>query len=509
MQAMTILRAAVLFLCLYSTTAEISTLPATTPELPHPADVFNLYSNNVIRLRLDRKALSRSHLETRSRLKPYSLGESGAVVTQEPFVDVPLTSIPKEYGYTATFSIGSYLPSSPMAQDQPELVNHGQVFNLLVDTGSDLVVVTSAGCNDPECEKIPHRFNCSASLTCAPTHNLLTGSMRWVQRYGDGTRANGTLVQDTLRFTSGHPQLTQSATSSSILQISNQPILVVDEPGLRLFKSYGSGVDGIIGMNVGSPVIAQTVIQNLQNAEASSHFHSASFRPAYPAVNDLSIQDSTSIGMGFMSLWLGHSLEPGQGGELLLNAIDHSRFQGSIHWTDRGPSPHDWSVLLDRGLMVCDTVDGLARKVSGTHQTFAVIDSGSDGIYLQRTIYNALFQQISGAIRLEGGHWRVPCEGATELVFGIQGKLYRIPYQDWVKKKPAASTTRGGKVGRGGYEAVDDEEEEDGGTEMCSCKVYGSSPGPILLGATFLRSVYTVFDFSLPGYERIGFAALA
>ncbi|KAF9195064.1 hypothetical protein BGZ50_005285 [Haplosporangium sp. Z 11] len=487
--------------------ATTSILPAT-PELLHPANDFNLYSNNVIRLRLDRKALSRPYLETRFRLKPYTLGEAATVATHEPFVDVPLTSIPREYGYTATFTIGSYPPSSPMAQDQSELLNHGQVFNLLVDTGSDLVVVTSASCDDPECEKVPHRFNCSASLTCIPTHNLLTGSMRWVQRYGDGTRANGTLIQDTLRFTSGPPQPTQSVTSSSILQIFHQPILIVDEPGLRLFKSYGSAVDGIIGMNVGSSVIAQTVIQNLQNAEASSHFRSTSFRPAYPAINEYSIQDSTTIGMGFMSLWLGHSLEPGQGGELLLNAIDHSRFRGSIHWTDRGPSPHDWSVLLDRGLMVCDTVDGLTWQVPGTDQTFAVIDSGSDGIYLRRAIYNALFQQVSGAIRLEGGHWRVPCKGTTELVFGIQGKLYRIPYQDWVKKRPVASTTGGSKVERGEYEAIDDEEEDDD-TEMCSCKVYGNSPGPILLGAVFLRCVYTVFDFSLAGYERIGFAALA
>ncbi|OAQ30700.1 hypothetical protein K457DRAFT_136662 [Linnemannia elongata AG-77] len=129
-----------------------------------------------------------------------------------------------------------------------------------------------------------------------------------------------------------------------------------------------------------------------------------------------------------------------------------------------------------------------------TEYTFAVLDSGSDGIYLQRSTYDALFSRIPEAKKLKTGYWRVPCEGRQELWVCIQGQVYRIPYHDWVKKPTAAGNTP--------------EVVAEIGPGMCQTKVFGSSPGPTLLGATFLRTVYTVFDFRRPGYERIGLARL-
>ncbi|KAF9961990.1 hypothetical protein BGZ70_008154 [Mortierella alpina] len=490
----------------------INLCPATSSVLL--SDLFLPTFEHPVRFKLDRHEPFSSALAARSLSEPCGPEERSA--TMEPVVvEMPLTGIPKDYGYTATFSIGTY---DTDVQDR--------LFHLLIDTGSDLVVLTSEDCTDPECLKVPHRFNCSASLTCAPVINTLTGNERAVQRYGDGTKAEGRLVQDTVRFVAADPvselDTTTTTTTNSActgLTLLDQSMLLVDRPGLRLFKSYGSAVDGILGLNLGSPVITKTVIQNLRNMTlttlqdlppsgippsslASLSSSSTSF--SYFLDQPLSLQDSAAVGIGFMSLWLGHSYERGQGGELLLNAVDPSRFKGPVLWTERGPSPYDWTVPLDRGLWLLDPLSGQEEApLVGSALTYAVMDSGSDGIYLQRSMYDALFQKVAGARQLaETGYWRVPCEGTMELVFGIQGETYRIPYADWVKKPSLTTTTESANASANATMM-------ESGINMCKSRVYGSSPGPILLGSTFMRTVYTIFDFSRPGQERVGLARLA
>ncbi|KAF9314993.1 hypothetical protein BG003_003631 [Podila horticola] len=504
------------WLCLLASSTFSSTLPSSfvplssrQPVSSAPfTDLAHLLEHPTQLLRLDRTPYS-SQYHAR---KPYLLTEpdpecnildtlsstSCSYTACLPKVPVSLTGIPKDYGYTATFSIGTY-PSSSSSSSSPSSApnnspHSGQLFNLLIDTGSDLTVVTSAACSHPECLQVPHRFDCAASTTCTQARNSLDGTDRWIQGYGDGTRANGTLVRDTVRFVANEDE-----DGSTAIELAGQPMLVVDAPGLGLFKSYGENVDGIVGLNLGGPVVSPTVLQNLQRLEVNVGNVLANSDKGGEGRGQGQGGGGAS-GMGLMSLSLNKSLAPGLGGELLLNGIDTTRFKGSIYWSDCGPSPFDWTVQVDQGILV-DPQERFSQDplevVQGTEKQFAVIDSGSDGIYLQRQAYHELFRHIPGAIQLASGYWRVPCEGDTALVLGIQGRQYRIPYHDWVKKPnaPSSSSAPSSAI------MVDE--------PMCQAKVYGSSPGPILLGATFLRTVYTVFDFSRPGYERIGFADLA
>ncbi|KAG9320573.1 hypothetical protein KVV02_002826 [Mortierella alpina] len=497
-------------------------LLSALPDL-YTSDFFLSTLEHPARFKLDRNEPSSSELPVRSFSEPCGPEEQHSARTPESVVDVALTGIPRDYGYTAPFSIGTY-DTEGQAEDR--------LFHLLIDTGSDLIVLTSEECTDPECRKVSHRFNCSASLACTPVVNTLTGSDRAVQRYGDGTKAAGRLVQDTIRFVASYPgngldlgpqaddhtTPTTTTGTGTALKLLDQPILLVDQPGLRLFKSYGTAVDGILGLNLGSAVITKTAIQNLRNTTTVSDLppSPSAFRPSYASsssssssldINHHSPQDSTTaVSIGFMSLWLGHSYEPGQGGEMLLNAMDLSRFRGPIHWTERGPSPYDWTVPLDKGMWLLDPLSGQEEApLVGSEQTFAVMDSGSDGIYLQRSLYDALFLKVPGARQLaETGYWRVPCEGTMELVFGIQGEVYQIPYADWVKKPPSTITTTSTESANATMRM-----ERETGTQMCQSRVNGSSPGPILLGSAFMRTVYTIFDFSKPGQERVGLARLA
>ncbi|KAG0240082.1 hypothetical protein BGW41_007247 [Actinomortierella wolfii] len=344
-------------------------------------------------------------------------------------------------------------------------------MNLLVDTGSDLVVVTSASCQADDCLLVPHRFDCSISLTCS-TDNLHDPKRRYTQVYGDGTMASGIILRDSISF---------KAADGREIRVPGQQLLVVDQAGLNLTRSYGSGVDGIVGLNLGSPVISATLLQNLQRIQ--TELVERGRRTHLLGLNDL----STAAPLGYMSLWLGKSLEPGQGGELLFGGIDWSKVGGKLQWSQRRLTAPDWALDLDRGILVNGT-----RPLGHTPSSIAVIDSGSDGIYLQRPDYDELFRQIPGAIQLRSGYWRVPCLGSTFLSVSIGGRMYRLPYHDWVEHEHPLPITGTSEYPEG----------------YCKARVFGSSPGPTLLGALFLRAVYTVFDFRQQGRERIGFAPI-
>ncbi|KAF9580305.1 hypothetical protein BGW38_003107 [Lunasporangiospora selenospora] len=384
--------------------------------------------------------------------------------TAHPSIDLTLTEIPKSYGYTASFSIGTP-PSNSSDIDATEAFT--KAFDLLVDTGSGLIVVTSSSCLDPECVQVQNRFNCQASVTCHPYHpptdmaksdagsemgdrktqdrigkqdqgGLKSDGSRWFQIYGDGTIANGTLVLDSVGFSlnaSIEPQKSTTPLSPAIatqpkqekVEVKNQPFLVVDQPGLFLFKSYGPGVDGIAGFSLGVPGIQPTLLHNLRALQDTRPDSSSLFTP-------------TPSRRSFMSLWLreGDNFTRDHGGELLINAVDRSRFRGPIHWNMRGPSAVDWSVPLDGGIALAfpDPYNGTSSVItlmapssfmsssstlsfstpstlSGTD--FAVLDSGSAGIYFQRPLYHALFESIPGARQQMNGYWRVPCTGSAEL----------------------------------------------------------------------------------------------
>ncbi|KAF9971119.1 hypothetical protein BGZ73_005986 [Actinomortierella ambigua] len=326
-----------------------------------------------------------------------------------------MTSAPRHFGYTAKFSVGTYsTPSSQYSLPPPPM-------NLLVDTGSDLIVVTSALCDAEDCLLVPHKFDCSKSLTCS-SQDLVNPDRRYRQTYGDGTVAVGTILRDSISF--------QAADGRKIC-VPEQSMLVVDQAGLNLTRSYGRSVDGIVGLNLGSPAIRATLLQNLQRIQGM-----ATERGQQPGKLQFS-KVSPSAPLGYMSLWLGKSLEPGQGGELMFGGIDWSRMAGSLQWSQRKPTAADWSLVLDRGILVNGT-----RPLSHTPGALAVIDSGSDGIYLQRSDYDELFRQAPGAIKLSTGYWRVPCVGSTFLSVSIEGREYKLPYHDWVEhERPLSSTS--------------------------------------------------------------------
>ncbi|KAF9167452.1 hypothetical protein DFQ26_004588 [Actinomortierella ambigua] len=396
-----------------------------------------------------------------------SCGVAASLTNFDDF-EIPMTSAPRHFGYTAKFSVGTQaaLPSTSSSSAVPS-----SPMNLLVDTGSDLIVVTSASCEADDCLLVPHKFDCLKSPTCSP-QDMLDPTRRYRQIYGDGTVAAGTILRDSISF--------QAADGRKIC-VPEQSLLVVDQAGLNLTRSYGPGVDGIVGLNLGSPAIKATLLQNLQRIQETIAERDRQSRK--PWFNDV----SPSAPLGYMSLWLGKSLEPGQGGELMFGGIDWIKMAGSLLWSQRKPTAHDWSLVLDRGILVNGT-----HPLSHTPGNLAVIDSGSDGIYLQRSDYDELFQQIPGAIQLSTGYWRVPCRGSTFLSVSIEGREYGLPYHDWVEHEHPLQSTSGSEYPEG----------------YCKSRVFGSSPGPTLLGALFLRAVYTVFDFRQRGLERVGFAPI-
>lgn len=138
-------------------TSPSSTLSRQQVSSPPFTDLAHLLEYPT-QLRLDRTPYS-SQYHAR---KPYLLTEPDAeyantldtlpssscsTTTPLPKAPVSLTGIPKDYGYTASFSIGTYPSSSSSSHSGP--------FNLLIDTGSDLTVVTSAPARTPSAFRCP------------------------------------------------------------------------------------------------------------------------------------------------------------------------------------------------------------------------------------------------------------------------------------------------------------------------------------------------------------------
>lgn len=103
-------------------------------------------------------------------------------------------------------------------------------------------------------------------------------------------------------------------------------------------------------------------------------------------------------------------------------------------------------------------------------------------------IAKAIHDKIPGSQYSAMYGWRVPCSFADdpteeEIVFKLGQEDFPIPLRDFVRAKTAPTST--------------------GSVPMCFSGVAQANTPLIILGDTFLRSYYSVFDF---GKARVGLA---
>ncbi|KAJ6782588.1 hypothetical protein PWT90_05704 [Aphanocladium album] len=210
------------------------------------------------------------------------------------------------------------------------------------------------------------------------------------------------------------------------------------------FKNFA--FDGILGLSMGSGAS-----DNFLNTLASSG-----------AVK------STVFGVS-----LSRAADGGKSGEIKFGGINSAKYTGDISYSPVVSNSGDWAINLDDM-----SFDG---KKSGAGGKLAYIDTGTTYIFGPATLTDKIHNVIDGA-KKQGQYYEVPCDSSKPITVTFSGVDYQIAAKDWIAPKD--------------------------GDGKCFSNIYAQEvvKDSWLMGATFLKNVYAVFD---KDGKRIGFAPAA
>ncbi|KAL2160892.1 hypothetical protein VTH06DRAFT_1089 [Thermothelomyces fergusii] len=217
------------------------------------------------------------------------------------------------------------------------------------------------------------------------------------------------------------------------------------------FKHFA--FDGILGLGMGQSATG-TFLQTLKEQR---------------------VLDSLVVGIS-----LNRDSDGTNDGQVTFGGIDESQFTGKLAYHGVPAEQRkngEWAITMDGA--------SLKGRSAGIPSRLAFIDTGTSFIFAPPDDLDALFKAIPGVTTAQDGpyteYW-VPCDTTAPVTLTFSGVDYAISARDWVVP------------GGGG---------EDG---RCLSNLYGFeiSAGTWLIGDTFLKNVYSVFDADK---MRIGFAA--
>ncbi|GMK56271.1 hypothetical protein CspeluHIS016_0301110 [Cutaneotrichosporon spelunceum] len=160
------------------------------------------------------------------------------------------------------------------------------------------------------------------------------------------------------------------------------------------------------------------------------------------------------------------------GGVLTLGGVNRKYFQGDIHYSDALQPLGLWRIAMD-SVSLNGTV-----LTNGT--TEAVIDTGTSLVYGPVDIVDRAMQAFPGADKYQG-MWRVPCNTSASYALTFGGKEWVVPPRDFLYTASRADPS------------------------LCYTAFVPASYSFWLIGDSFLKNVYSVFEWSP---ARVGFAAL-
>jgi cathepsin D len=248
---------------------------------------------------------------------------------------------------------------------------------------------------------------------------------------------------------------------------------------------YGSGtVSGLLGTDTVS--IANFSLEltfGLAN-NASSDFED------YPmdGILGLGRSNSTTIGTStametiakdnilpsnIVAVSLQRAIDNTTDGELTFGGVDPTKFEGDILYTSTSTDTDRWEIPVDDA-----AVGGTPLNFTGKS---AIIDTGTTYIFLPPNDASALHALIPGSTAASD-EFVIPCSTNTTVQFTFSGVSYSVSPQDYVGTATNSS-------GTSCY------------SNIIGVQTFGSDDW--LLGDTFMKNVYSVFDFD---QNRIGFA---
>jgi hypothetical protein len=190
-----------------------------------------------------------------------------------------------------------------------------------------------------------------------------------------------------------------------------------------------------------------------------------------PTVMDVII-NSKVLSSNIFGVNINRNSDGSRNGAINFGAPDKTKYVGELGYTACTNSK-EW-------ILKPDDVGTNGKGVGVTSARKAYIDTGTSFIFLPPDDAKLLFATITGAkLSTDGTLYTVPCSTTTSIQFFFSGVAYAVSSKDWVGDKTADTT-------------------------MCKSNIYPIaviSADSWLLGDTFLKNVYAVFDADL---GRIG-----
>ncbi|OAQ27131.1 acid protease [Linnemannia elongata AG-77] len=171
-----------------------------------------------------------------------------------------------------------------------------------------------------------------------------------------------------------------------------------------------------------------------------------------------------------VSMWMGRQrmggATEGSGGAVIFGGVDTTKYVGNFTWApiiDKS----SWKIKFD-GVSIA----GKSLGLSGN----ALIDSGTSLIIVPSKVASIFHEYIPGAIEAPQAGWILPCNTSVgDLNFTISGQQFRVPAEELVVLFRIP-----------GY------------AEYCKSAIdvsSSSSDNDWILGASFLKNVYSVYDY--------------
>ena len=183
------------------------------------------------------------------------------------------------------------------------------------------------------------------------------------------------------------------------------------------------------------------------------------------AVNDAKLFPANLFGVH-----LQREADGSMDGEITFGSPDVTKYGGDLVYTDTIANGADWEIPVDDVI-----VNGVPCRLSGNT---AIIDTGTSFILLPPEDAKQVHGKIPGS-QQNGETYTIPCDTTTSIQIVFSNMRYTLSPEDYI-----------GRPVTGG--------------NRCASNVIGLAamgPNQWLLGDTFLKNVYTVFDVD---HNRIG-----
>jgi cathepsin D len=324
-----------------------------------------------------------------------------------------------------------------------------QEFHVILDTGSSDLWVADTSCKT--CERSTPKFDSSQSST------FKTSFQSTDIKYGSG-EVVGEIVADTV--------------SMGGFTVGGQIFMAVDQTSQNLLDGTVSGIMGL----------------------AFDTIASSGATPLWQALFKASALDSPEMSFYLNRLMdVPNAADEAPGGIFTLGGTNSTLFTGDIEFLDMPSSSQKTFWLLN---LKDATVQGKSVQLGTGSASLAAIDTGTTLIGGPSDSVKAIYDAIPGSQALTGqnaGFFTFPCKTTIEVSLSFGGKLWPVNPEDM--NLGILSAQQPDSCVGGIFDL----------TLGSSLSSGGGNPNWVV-GATFLKNVYSVFRANPPS---IGFAQLA